>query len=210
MTRPWLLALKSPLFHRAAQASLLLVVAVLVAFTFVTVPLTPHVDQTFFFADDDPQLEQDRKIGRIFPQQDQIIINIQGKISSPAYLSKIGTLTDRLLKVPGVVTAKSLTHGPKDFNDALTSEFWGRTLIPQARDSSNVFVILGGASSRRAIPEIEAIVSQSETGSFRPIIAGVPYMIELIQRRLMYDVKVFSLCAVTLFGLVVVFIFSWF
>jgi hypothetical protein len=115
----------SPLFYRFAKVGIFLVVAFLIGLTVLTVPLTPHVDETFFFAEDDPQLREDRKIHKIFPKQDQIIINVEGPISSPAYLSKLERLTDRLLKIPQVVTGKSLTHGPKDFNDALTSEFWG-------------------------------------------------------------------------------------
>lgn len=207
MTSSWPAKLKSPLFYRSAKMGIILVVAFLIGLTLLTVPLTPRVDETFFFAEDDPQLMEDRKISKIFPKQEQIIINIQGQISSPTYLSKVERLTDKLLKIPEVVTAKSLTHGPEDLNDALTSEFWGRALIAEGRKSSNIFVILAGGSGREAIPKIEAEVEGSETDDFQPIIAGVPYMIELIQRRLLYDVKVFSLCAVGIFGLTILFIF---
>jgi predicted RND superfamily exporter protein len=51
------------------------------------------------------------------------------------------------------------------------------------------------------------VVEKSATEDFQPIIAGVPYMIELIRRRLLYDVKVFSLCAVGIFGLMILLIF---
>ncbi|MBI4522348.1 MAG: MMPL family transporter [Deltaproteobacteria bacterium] len=193
--------------YRLVKIGLIFVVAFLIGLTFLTVPLTPRVDENFFFADDDPQLAQDRKIAKIFPKQEQIIINVRGQIRSRAYLSRIERLTDRLSKIPEVITAKSLTHGPKDFDDALTSEFWGRVLIPEDRKSSNIFILLGANSGKQAIPKIEAAVQASESADFQPVIAGVPYMIELIQRRLLYDIKVFSLCAVGIFGLIILAIF---
>lgn len=115
----------SPVFYRSAKIGIVLLVAFLVGLTFLTVPLTPRVDESFFFAEDDPQLREERKIHKIFPKQEQIIINIRGQISSPNYLAKVKKLTDNLLQIPDVISAKSLTHGPKDFNDAFTSEFWG-------------------------------------------------------------------------------------
>lgn len=197
----------SPVFYRVTQAAAIVFVVFLAAVTLRIVPLTPHVDESFFFADDDPQLQEDKKIHKIFPKQDQIIINVQGKIDSPGYLSKIDRLTQRLLRIPEVQIAKSLTHGPKDFHDALTSEFWGRVLIPKDRKSSNIFIVLSPNSGKQAISKIEAVVEESKSDDFQPVIAGVSYMIELIQRRLLYDIKVFSLCAVAIFGVMILFVF---
>ena len=199
--------LTSPVFCRSAKIGIVLVVACLVGLTLLTVPLTPQVDESFFFAEDDPQLREERKIHKIFPKQEQIIINVRGQISSPHYLAKLRMLTNNLLQIPAVVTAKSVTHGPKDFNDALASEFWGRTLIPEDRKSSNILLILAAGFSREAISKIEAKVQESESDDFQPIIAGVPYIIELIQRRLLYDIRVFSLSAIGIFGLMILFIF---
>ena len=109
-----------------------------------------------------------------------------------------------------MVSAKSLTHGPKDFEDALESEFWSRILIPDDRKSSNIFIVLDAASPQQAIPKIETIVWESKKEDFEPVIAGIPYMIEIIQRRLLYDLKVFSLSAVGVFGLMIFFIFRSF
>ena len=200
----------SQLHGIAARLGALFVAALLIGFAWQTVSLTPHVDPSFFFGDEDPQLEQDAKVYKLFPRQDQIIINIEGKISSAEYLNKIDRLSRRLLAIPQVVSARSLTHGPKNFDDALKSSFWGRLLIPEDRKSSNVFVALAADSFRDSIPKIETSVRESETDSFRPVIAGIPYMIELIRRNLVHDLKVFSLSAIVIFGVMIFFLFRSF
>jgi len=194
----------------AVRLGALFVAALLIGFAWQTVSLTPHVDPSFFFGDEDPQLEQDAKVYKLFPRQDQIIINIEGKISSAEYLNKLDRLTRSLLAIPHVVSARSLTHGPKSFDDALKSSFWGRLLIPEDRKSSNVFVALAADSFRDSIPKIETSVRESETDSFRPVIAGIPYMIELIRRNLVHDLKVFSLSAIVIFGVMIFFLFRSF
>jgi predicted RND superfamily exporter protein len=199
--------LNSPLAYVGARVGALLAAALLIGLAWHTVPLTPHVDPSFFFGDEDPQLKEDAKVYKLFPRQNQIIINIEGKISNTDYLNKVDRLTRRLLAIPEVMSARSLTHGPKSFDDALTSSFWGRLLIPEDRKSSNIFVALVADSFQQSIPEVENAVRQSETEAFRPVIAGVPYMIELIRRSLVHDLKVFSLSAVAIFGLMIFFLF---
>src|SRR5919108_744706 len=140
--------LSSLLIYVGARAGALLVAALLIGLAWYTVPLTPHVDPSFFFGDEDPQLQEDKKLYKLFPRQDQIIINIEGKISSADYLNKVDRLTRRLLAIPEVVSAR-----------------------------------------------------------FRPVIAGIPYIIELIRRNLVHDLKVFSLSAVVVFGLMIFFLF---
>lgn len=185
----------------------LLAAALLVAAMWRGASLTPRVDESFFFGNDDPQLQEDAKIYKLFPRQDQLIINIEGKTSSAHYLDKISRLTKNLLAIPEIVGAKSLSHGPKNFDDALTSEFWGRLLIPEDRKSSNIFVALDARAPQQAIRKVEAAVRQSEAGDFRPVITGIPYMIELIRRKLVHDLQVFSLTAVAIFGLMTFVIF---
>jgi predicted RND superfamily exporter protein len=185
------------------QAGLVLAAALLIGLTLRIVRLTPQIDASVFFGDEDPQLTEDRKIYKIFPQQEQVIINIEGKINSTSYLDKIKRLTHKLSLISEVVTAKSLTHGPSDFEDALKSEFWRRILIPDDRKSSNIFIVLDAASPQQAIPKIETIVWEFKKEDFQPVIAGIPYMIELIRRRLVFDLEVFSLSAVGVFGLMI-------
>jgi predicted RND superfamily exporter protein len=185
----------------------LLAAALLLAAMWHGASLTPRVDESFFFGNDDPQLQEDAKIYKLFPRQDQLIINIEGKTNSVRYLDKISRLTKNLLAIPEIVSAKSLSHGPKNFDDALTSEFWGRLLIPEDRKSSNIFVALDARAPQQAIRNVEAAVRQSEAEDFRPVITGIPYMIELIRRKLVLDLQVFSLTAVGIFGLMTFVIF---
>ncbi len=199
--------LNSPLAYIGARVGALLAAALLIGLVWYTVPLTPQVDPSFFFGEEDPQLNEDAKVYKLFPRQDQIIINIEGKISTADYLNKVDRLTRRLLAIPEVMSAKSLPHGPKNFDDALRSSFWGRLLIPENRRSSNIFVALVANSFEQSIPRVEAAVRQSETEAFHPVIAGVPYMIELIRRSLVHDLKVFSLSAIVIFGLMIFFLF---
>jgi predicted RND superfamily exporter protein len=207
MTFIGLRQLSSLLFYIGARMIALLVAALLIVLAWYTVPLTPHVDPSFFFGNEDPQLQEDAKLYKLFPRQDQIIINIEGKISSADYLNKVDRLTRRLMAIPEVVSARSLTHGPKSFDDALMSSFWGRLLIPEDRRSSNVFVALVADSFQRSIPKVEAVVQESAAESFCPVIAGIPYMIELIRRNLVHDLKVFSLSAILVFGLMIFLLF---
>jgi predicted RND superfamily exporter protein len=199
--------LNQRLFYFLPRAVSLVITACLIVTAWWTVSLTPYVDQSFFFGDDDPQLNEDLKIYKLFPRQDQVIINAEGKISSAHYVSKIDNLTQKLAAIPEVLSAKSLTHGPKDFDDALKSEFWSRILIAENRKSSNIFVALDGRSSSRTIAKIEAAVRESETENFRPVVAGVPYMIEVIRRNLIHDLTVFSASAVAIFGLITLVVF---
>ena len=70
-------------YYILVQAGLVLAAALLIGLTLRTVHLTPRIDASVFFGDEDPQLTEDRKIYKIFPQQEQIIINVEGKINSP-------------------------------------------------------------------------------------------------------------------------------
>jgi predicted RND superfamily exporter protein len=202
--------LSSPRVYIFVRLGSFLAAAVLIVLTWQTVTLTPFVDQSFFFGDEDPQLQEDAKVYKLFPRQDQLIINIEGKISSASYLNRVDQLTRKLLAIPEVVSVKSVTDGPKSLDDALKSPFWGRILIPEDRKSSNVFVALNARSPQQAIPQVEAAVQESESEDFRPVIAGVPYIIELIRRNLIHDLRVFSLTAIVIFGLMIFFIFRSF
>lgn len=199
--------LRSSYFYLLARLAVLLAAGFLMVWAWHVVSLTPHVDESFFFGDDDPQLQTDIKIYKLFPRQDQLIINIEGNLSSVDYLSKISRLTQNLLAIREVISAKSVTHGPKSFDDALTSEFWGRLLVAEDRKSSNIFVALDARAPEKAIPKVEAAVRQSEAKDFAPVIAGIPYMIEILRRKLVDDLQVFSLSAVAIFGLMIFVIF---
>src|SRR5712692_368066 len=112
----WMLAVRIVLFGLVA--------------TFVD--LKPVVDENFFFSTSDPEFRQSRKIEERFPSQPELILSVLSPdISSPHYLDRIRRLTREIQAIEAVSAVKSLTEGPKDFEDALDSPFWTRLLIAE-------------------------------------------------------------------------------
>src|SRR5207244_12269988 len=122
-------------------------------------------------------------------------------ISSPRYLGRIQRLTREIKAIDAVNAVKSLTEGPKNFQDALASPFWSRLLIAKDRKSSNVIVFIEGNDTGQSIARLERIIHDLDEKDFRIHIAGSPYVVEMIRRSLTHDFRYFSLTAVVLFGL---------
>src|SRR5258707_10286154 len=99
--------------------------AVLLVLVATFVDLKPVVDENFFFSTSDPQFRQSKKIEQHFPSQPELILSVSSRdISSPQYLGRIQRLTQRIKAIEAVSTVKSLSEGPKNFEDALASPFW--------------------------------------------------------------------------------------
>jgi len=80
-----------------------------------------------------------------------------------------------------------------------------RQLLAQAK---YLFVTLGPhAPVEPIIPRVEAVQRRFDRPGFRVMISGVPYVTELIARNLSRDLRVFSLAALGVFGLVLFLIF---
>jgi len=166
------------------------------------VDLKPVVDENFFFSTSDPQFRQSKKIEERFPSQPELILAVSSRdISSPRYLSRIERLSQRIKAIDSVTTVKSLTEGPKSFQDALASPFWSRLLIARNRKASNVLVFIEGKDTGKSITRLEQIMHELDEKDFRIHIAGAPYVVEMIRRSLAHDFAYFSLTAVVLFGL---------
>src|SRR3954470_15754228 len=98
---------------------MLLMTAALFGLVAVLVDLRPVVDENFFFSTSDPQFRQSKKIDQQFPSRPELILTVSSHdIASPRYLSRIQKLTQQLGEVHGVATVKSVTAGPKSFQDA--------------------------------------------------------------------------------------------
>src|SRR5436309_3427421 len=185
-THWWMLALTVALF-------------VLVA---ALVDLKPVVDENFFFSTSDPQFRQSKKIEQRFPSRPEVILTVSSRnISSPRYLGRIQKLTQQVNTIDAVSAVKSLTAGPKNFQDALASPFWSRLLIAQDRRSTNVIVFMEGKDTEKSIKHLERIMHELDERDFRIHIAGPPYVVEMIRRSLAHDFWYFSLTAIVLFGL---------
>ncbi len=166
------------------------------------VDLKPVVEENFFFSTSDPGFEQSKKIERRFPSQPELILAVSSRdISSSRYLGRIQRLTREIQAIDAVSTVKSLTAGPKSFQDGLASPFWNRLLIAKDRKSSNVIVFTEAGDTEKLIRHLERIVHELDERDFRIHIAGTPYVVEMLRRSLVHDLRYFSLTAVILFGL---------
>ncbi len=166
------------------------------------VDLRPKVDQNFFFSSDDPQLQADRQISRTFIQEPQLILSARGDIHSPRYLGRVRALTNDLGALPGIDTVESLTRGPRDTNEALKSPLWKRVLFSEDHKASFVYVWLKpDAPIEKGVEGIEGVKQRLDAPDFPLMISGAPYIVELIQRNLLRDLKVFSIAAFCVFGL---------
>ena len=178
------------------------VTGVLFVLVLVFVDLKPVVEENFFFSSSDPGLGQSKTIERRFPSQPQLVLAVSSSnISSPRYLERIAKLTQRVRSIDAVTSVKSLTAGPKSFQDAVASPFWSRLLIAKDRQSTNVIVFPERGDSARIIQPLERIVNEMDARDFHIHIAGTPYVVEMLRRSLEHDFHYFSLTAVVLFGL---------
>lgn len=172
------------------------------------VDLVPQVDNDFFFSSTDPQFRSEKRISDLFLRNDtQLIISAVGDLSSPVYFERIRELTELLNEVEGVTNVKSISSGPRDYNDALLSPLWKRLLIANDRQSTNLIVLLDESQSKTIVQRIEQIRDQVSTDDFKLRISGMPYVVELISRYLLRDLRTFSLLAFLLFGIVIFLIF---
>ncbi len=193
--------LKKPVLP-GAHWWMLALTGVLFALVAALVDLKPVVDQNFFFSTTDPGVIQSKKIEQHFPSQPEIILAVSSRnISSARYLGRIQKLTQQLQDIKAVSAVKSLTAGPKSFDDALKSPFWSRLLIARDRRSSNVIIFVEGKETEKLIRRIESIMHELDERDFRIHIAGPPYVVEMIRRSLVHDFRYFSLAAFVLFGL---------
>src|SRR5712691_4376572 len=181
---------------------MLAVTVVLFALVAILVDLKPVVEENFFFSTRDPGFGQSKKIEQRFPSQPELILAVSSRdISSSRYLGRIQRLTQEIQAIDAVSTVKSLSAGPKNFQDALASPFWSRLLIAEDRKSTNVLVFLEGKDLEKPIKRIEQIMHELDATDFRIHIAGPPYVVEMLRRSLAHDFWYFSLTAVALFGL---------
>src|SRR5437773_1155148 len=128
---------KTPL-RLGAHWWMLAVTALLFVLVAVFVDLKPVVEESFFFSTRDPGFGQSKKIEKRFPSQPQLILAVSSRdISSPRYLDRIRRLTQQVQAIDAVSTVKSLTAGPKSFQDALASPFWNRLLIAKDRSEEH-------------------------------------------------------------------------
>src|SRR5437660_3130280 len=194
--------IRDKLIPLGSHWEMLAVTIVLLILVAAFVDLKPVVDENFFFSTSDPGVVQSKKIEQHFPSRPELILTVSSRdISSPRYLGRIQKLTREIDSIDGVNSVKSLTAGPKSFQDAVASPFWSRLLIAKDRKASNLIVFLEGKNTEALIKRLQRIMHELDDKDFRIHIAGPPYVVEMIRRSLEHDFWYFSLTAVVLFGL---------
>ena len=184
------------------------VVAILIAFVTI-VDLEPKITPDFFFSTDSEIYQQDLAIQKDFPFQQKMLLNVTtaGSLADPNYIEKIGTLTARIKSVDGVADIQSITNGPDDLEAARENPLWRRLLIGDKEQSSFVVISVGTNDFAPLVESIEEIVEQEENKWFDIRISGLPYIVEQIRRNLTRDMRVFTLGAIGLSALMLLFVF---
>lgn len=180
----------------------------LCAATLRCVDLQPHVGSDFFFAEGDPALEEDRTLAGRFGGLSQVVILASSPdVEGPVHRRGIERLTAAVRDVPGTLTVHSLSSAPDDLEDARDSPLWSRLLL--AGDGSTSFVIaeVETPKSQSVVAALEEVVADHERDDFQLALAGVPYTVEVMRRKLVRDFGVFSAAAVAVFGCVVLWMF---
>lgn len=182
------------------------VIGLVILINFVN--LVPEVTDDFFFSSEDPQFQYETEISKLFVRNDEmVVISATGEIESSLYQDKVRDLSESLLELDGVASVSSITHGPNDFEDALKSPMWKRLVLSDDMKSTNVIVLLDEEVSDLMVPFIEDMVYQFEDKDFKLRVSGMPYIVELIRRSLLRDIKVFSMVAIFVFGLIILTLF---
>ncbi len=99
---------------------------------------------------------------------------------------------------------QSLARGPGSVAHALESPLWTRALVSSDQRSSFISVIIREPETEALVPKIEDLKKQMDSpGSFELMISGSPYIVEIIRRNLLRDLKVFSLVALAAFAVAI-------
>ena len=168
------------------------------------VDLAPRVESDFFFSSEDPAFQASRRIAELFPSQAQLIVSAQGAdVSDPEYVDRIGRLTDALSADPEIAKVQSLTRGPTNPAAVADSPIWSRLLLGDNPRATQLIASVEDAAGGDLIARVETILAAHDRPSFDLAISGVPYVVELIRRYLLRDLRIFSAAALLVFGLVI-------
>lgn len=187
---------------------LFLLIFLCVGAVFFMLDITPKVERDFFFSTDDPQLQNSKKISKLFPSSDQIILNIRTDgLFKEESIKTIRELSDTLGSIDGVKRILSLTDGPPVPDDVKRSPLWSRLLLSGDKGSTNIILMLEKDYNENISKDVEDIVSRYKTSDMSIKISGAPYIIELIKRYLTRDLKVFSIASFVIFGIIIMVVF---
>lgn len=161
--------------------------------------LEPQVTSQFFFSPKSKIVIDNNKISQRFTISDSILVALPSDdITSEAYLKKISSLTEKLKKIPGVLSVQSITHGPPSIEAAINNPLWSRLLDTQEKKSSTILCFIDMSQVNSIVAAIEAIRWREIkiNGKNTIHISGVPYIIEKMRQMLSLDMRTFIAGAV--------------
>ncbi|NNM34848.1 MAG: MMPL family transporter [Gemmatimonadetes bacterium] len=170
--------------------------AALVALVALRVDLDPRVEADFFFSESDPQLQESLALESRYPGGELVVVRAEGDVSSPEYLGSVADLEEALANLPGVGDAYSVA------TEDAGSPLWGRVLVPDGGGATNIVLSLDSVAGPDFTDRLEGVVSAYRTEEFHLVASGVPVIVERIRRSLRRDLRLFSLAALLLFGVV--------
>ena len=166
------------------------------------VDLDPRVEADFFFSPSDPQLQESLALETRYPGGELIVVRAEGpSLTSPDYLGPLSDLEEALAGLPGVSDAYSIaTENPE-------SPLWGRVLLTADGTATNLILSLDSLAGADFTDRLEGVLNGYQTEEFNLVASGVPVIVERIRRSLRHDLRIFSLAALLLFGLVAGFVY---
>ncbi|MFW6012097.1 MAG: MMPL family transporter, partial [bacterium] len=211
--------------------AILLLAAAAVAVVVFLVDLTPRVEEDFFFASDDPQLRASARIEETLPSGAQVLVRAAAPDPrSPEALERLRRLGRELEDLEGVGSVLSAVSGPPSPEAAFEGPFWSRLLAPESRSAGTgeatddappgssaatpaTFLVLQLGPEARPevlVPELEEVLARFR-GTGRDLldleVSGVPWVVELVRRHLVRDLRVFTGAALVLFGLLIALVY---
>lgn len=174
---------------------------------FSSIVVIPEVNRHFFFSKDDTSFKESLAIQKMFGVKELVIIAIEGNIHSESYQDRISKLSNELNQHRQIISLKSLSHGPKDIEDALESELWSRLIVAPDRKSSNIILTVNNISFKDFFNEIDPLINKYKSSDFNIHLSGVPYIINQVSDYLKSDVSIFTILSAILIIIVSIFVF---
>ena len=170
---------------------------VLAAAVFLRVDFDPRVEADFFFSASDPQLQESLALEARYPGGDLVVVRAEGPdVTAPGYLDRLGEVEQALETLPGVADAYSVA------TEDATSPLWSRVLVPEDGTATNIVLTLDSLAAPDLTDRLEGVLTGFETSDLGLVASGVPVIVERIRRSLRRDLRLFSVAALVLFGLI--------
>lgn len=173
------------------------------------VDLRPEVSPDFFFGSNDPELAQSAAIHDLFPSDEFLLISVAARdIFSPRYYDRLSSFSEDLAKIAGISRVVSVATGPENVRTASESPFWRPLLVSDDNGATLIIAFVDANAFPDLIKEVEAASALfRDRKAFDIRISGMPYIVEQIQRSLIYDLKTFSTTSLLLFAAILLIVF---